>query len=87
MNNALDYSYVYSERARDTMFKIVYYCTTLCKNNHIPLDKVPAVVHQVNRALADGKIVLSDIEIDNKGIITNISSIKIKDNGQILWNC
>lgn len=84
MDNRLDYSYVYSDTTRDTMFKIVYYCTILCKRNHIPLDMVPAVVYQVNMALADGKIVMSDIETDNRGVITNITSIYIESNGKII---
>ena len=84
MDNRLDYSYVYSDLTRDTMFKIVHYCTKLCKRNNIPLDMVPAVVYQLNRALADGKIVMSDIETDKSGIITNITSINIESNGKII---
>jgi len=80
----MDYSYVYSNITRDTIFKIVHYCTILCKRNHIPLDLVPAVVYQVNMALADGKISPIDIETDNRGIIVNITSVSIEPNGQVI---
>ena len=86
MDTELEYSFVFSQKSRRTLFFIVNYACKLCTDNKIPLNRVDYITYQISKAIADGKITRSDIEFNNLCGITNIMSIRINESGSVICN-
>lgn len=84
MSGRLRYSFVYSDDERKSLYYLVRYSMNLCRDNNVDIDRVPMVLYQLSNALADGKIVGSDIEFSTDRGITNISSVSINQSGAII---